>query len=259
MVKNTVAILDCTDFFIDNINLPKDSRKKYITLRNKNCIRYLKKINIRKDEVFTEIIKIDNSIKRYEIEDFIKNNFLKYELILILKHCRDNTDLKELTFLNQKLREKNLRVLNLLYGKNEIYKNIELKGKIIVSLKEKEENLFNEIMNICNSVLNLMKNNKELLFNLCNKENVPMINLNINNLENIGAGILYIIKNFKDIQYLDVLILTLISRKKISIEDIYYIKDPLEEYMDYNKKIILQELLEKNYKDNLTINLIGLK
>ena len=259
MVKNTIAILDYTDFFVDKIKVHKNFKQQYITLKNKNCIKYFTKTKVEENEVYAEIIKIGNYIKKDEIEDFIENNLLRYELIMILKECKDNNSLKELIFLNRKLREKNLKVLNILYGKYEFYKDIEFIGKIILDLKENKQNLFNETKNIYNSILNLTKNNKKLLFNLCNEENIPILNLNLEDIKNIGEGVLYILKSFKDLQYLDVLILTLISRKKISIEDVCYIKDPLEEYMYYDKKIIIQELVEEDYKENLTINLIGIK
>ncbi|MBD7912177.1 MULTISPECIES: M3 family metallopeptidase [Clostridium] len=69
--------------------------------------------------------------------------------------------------------------------------------------------------------------------------------------------ILKILKRFSSIQTHKIHCLNLLSGKKLNIEEISYVEDPLKEYLDYKSRLIIKQLTNKDFKEKIFFSFIS--
>ncbi|MDU4912462.1 hypothetical protein [Clostridium baratii] len=214
------------DKILDKLSKLEEVNKAFNIFNNKNVssLYYKYKINLIFMIVeFINISKIDNSIIEYAIKEEFKD---KNEL-LVLVNLNDDFHLK--------LNENSYIRTNL---SNEILKRIEcVDSKILLNyiIKDYFKNLYRE--------------SDALKYNIYLTEKI--------NIKNLGMGIMQVLKEYKKLDIQKEIHLNIISGKKLYLDTLSLISDPILEYTGEGSKVTINNVIQENLKDEFIINILG--
>ncbi|MFR9239735.1 MAG: hypothetical protein ACLVKE_03355 [Clostridium baratii] len=214
------------DKILDKLSKLEEVNKAFNIFNNKNVssLYYKYKINLIFMIVeFINISKIDNSI----IEYVIKEEFKDKNELLVLVNLNDDFHLK--------LNENSYIRTNL---SNEILKRIEcVDSKILLNyiIKDYFKNLYRE--------------SDALKYNIYLTEKI--------NIKNLGMGIMQVLKEYKKLDIQKEIHLNIISGKKLYLDTLSLISDPILEYTGEGSKVTINNVIQENLKDEFIINILG--
>ncbi|AIY83895.1 hypothetical protein U729_190 [Clostridium baratii str. Sullivan] len=214
------------DEILDKLSKLEEVNKAFNIFNNKNVssLYYKYKINLIFMIVeFINISKIDNSI----IEYVIKEEFKDKNELLVLVNLNDDFHLK--------LNENSYIRTNL---SNEILKRIEcVDSKILLNyiIKDYFKNLYRE--------------SDALKYNIYLTEKI--------NIKNLGMGIMQVLKEYKKLDIQKEIHLNIISGKKLYLDTLSLISDPILEYTGEGSKVTINNVIQENLKDEFIINILG--
>lgn len=221
------AIMPKSDF--DCINLVDAIKDKCVSMQK------FYKVN-------NEIIDI-NYVNEENFFNFIsKNNYLNSnnKILIVFNDLNSNN----IEILNNILNTKNN--ITVVYGKCTVdmhsfrFKNINLMPQLLLKGIEIESKLFTFML-----IKNIVPVKKIILTGKQKGENA------------IGNIVLQILKDFTYFQHSEELELYLYVNKKLNIQEIAYIEDPLREYLMNNVIFKIHQIENKDLDDKIIFSLLG--
>ncbi len=218
------------------------------------------KLNIRKyinknNKCEKKIILKDSVICFYNL---IKINFHKYNLEII-DISNTNENFIERIF-NKEIGEKdNLIKLSNNFGDKIIDSLISKKNKCIDVVIDKE--LINRIDDLEQNIL--LSEILKFFIDSLNKPSINfkgMIYLSLKNpIKDCGIGIYKILSELKTLYSQKEVVINIFSGRKLYLDDISYITDPILEYTNDKAKFKIKNIVLKELEENFIVNILGVQ
>lgn len=267
---NKFKIIDLNNICIKHNNKYREVIEKntYIAIKKEKYIKYYRKHIFFYENSIIELINLNGM---YENKDFIdiNKNIQDNSIVFLVVKILDQEEFSKALFITDYLLKRKNKLINIIYT-NEEYSNLlkkENKFNDIVCFIEKNKSLEKQSQQYINSLstkfilttlINGINKKEEFYKYLNKKYKLTFFSLKVKDKNSIGEAVLYVLNNYKDFQYCDEFIIGVFNNDNVSIDEISYFLDPLEEYMKLKAKITLKDIKEQKLDCYLFINFIGI-
>lgn len=217
-------------FNIKNYTIKNNNYKKKIILKdNVICFYNLIKVNFQKYNL--EIIDISNINEEFLVEIFNKEIKEEDNLIII-------SDIFRGKFINNLISEKN-KYINVIIDKELINRNNDLEEKIL---------LIETLKFFIESLVKTSENFNGLVY------------LSLKNpIKDCGIGVYKILSELKTLYSQKEVVINIFSGRKLYLDDLSYITDPILEYTNAKAKFKIKNIVLKELEENFIVNILGVQ
>ena len=217
-------------FNIKNYTIKNNNYKKKIILKD-NVIYFYNLIKVNFQKYNLEIIDISNINEEFLVEIFNKEIKEEENLIIISNIFRGK-------FTNNLISEKN-KSINVIIDKELINRSNDLDEKILLI----------EILKFF--IESLVKASENL-------NGIVYLSLK-NSIKDCGIGVYKVLNECKTLYSQREVVINIFSGRKLYLDDLSYITDPILEYTNAKAKFKIKNIVLKELEENFIVNILGVQ